>query len=142
MGAGCEHREVMVTALIPRIDTMLRPSLEPVLRCPNTTCARMVFRADPELYVGALTCERCGTHWWATRFHRGDVRVQLSADFYGDAELVDRLMHRFHLPPSIDRAMYWQVRLTGNQLYRYNKDDAGGMRGRSIALLRRLTRPA
>lgn len=114
---------------------MIRPlSLVPFLCCP--ACNRQVGLSLTELYVGGITCKRCGAHWWATRLRAGDVRAQLLADFEGDADLVNHLMTLFGLPERISESKFWQVLLNGQQWYRYSQDAAPGLRSRSIALLR------
>lgn len=113
-------------------------SLEPVLRCPDRRCHRMVFAKDPEIYLGGLTCDRCGAHWWATRLQAGNVREQLLHDYEGEAFLVAQLMILFGLPETIEQPMFWQVWLSGNEWYRYNKDTSSGIRSRSKALLQRV----
>lgn len=114
-------------------------SLEPVLKCP--ACGKMAFRQDPELYRGAMTCEskKCDCHWWAFRLGAGSIRGQLLHAF-DDATLVAELMDLFGLPSSIDRPMFWQIQLTGNEWYRYNSDRE--LPTRSTALLRGVVRRA
>lgn len=114
-------------------------SLEPVLRCPDRRCKKIVF-INPEVYLGGLTCAKCGGHWWATRLQPGSVRQQLLNDYDGDEFLVAQLMALFELPETIETPMFWQVWLTGNQLYHYNTDAGSGVRGRSKALLQSVVR--
>jgi hypothetical protein len=109
-------------------------SLERFLTCP--ACHRQASMGLPELYVGALSCKRCGAHWWANRLRAGSVRAQLLADYEGDEELVIHLMTLFGLPETIEEPRFWQILLSGQQWYRYHQDSAPGIRGRSIALLR------
>lgn len=113
-------------------------SLEVKLRCPNRRCNRFVFELDPEEYSGAIRCPKCGSHWWAFRLKAGNVREQLLADFEGDERVVDTMMALYSLPLHVDRPLFWQIWLTGNEFYRYNKDESPGARGRSLALFRRL----
>jgi hypothetical protein len=107
------------------------------LSCPK--CFRLVNKhgaaLNPDLFTGALKCDRCGAHWWATRFDAGSIRSQLLEDFE-DVELADALMSLFGLPAIIEERRYWQINLDGRQWYRYQQDTAPGIRGRSIALLR------
>lgn len=127
--------------------------LVPILQCPR--CERVVTGRDPEVFVGVLTCGTgsrgandprhrcgCGTHWWAARLQAGSVRAQLLDDYDGDARLVDHLMAHFGLPESIEEPMFWEIELTGNQLYRYNKDSSPGILGRSTQLLKGVLRLA
>jgi hypothetical protein len=108
-------------------------SLERFLTCP--ACHRQASMGLPELYVGGLTCKRCGAHWWATRLQTGSVRAQLLVEFE-DVECVNQLMLLFGLPEMISEPVFWQILLNGQQWYRYHQDSAPGIRGRSIALLR------
>ena len=100
----------------------------------------MLFVADPEVFLGSLTCPKCGEHWWATHLQAGDVRVQLMSDYDGDYWLVDQLMALFRLPASIEQPMFWQIWLTGNQSHHFHKAERTGIRARSAALLRSLLR--
>jgi hypothetical protein len=124
-----------------------------VLQCPR--CGRLVNRENPEVFVGAVSCGTgskgagdarhrggCGAHWWATKLQAGSVREQLLEDYDGDSALVAHLMVHFGLPESIDRPMFWEIELTGNQLYRYNKDPSPGILGRSTQLLKGVLRLA
>lgn len=113
-------------------------SLEPVLRCPARQCGRVLI--DVELELGsttALRCPRkkCRSHWWATHLEAGNIRQQLLDDFE-DETVVDQLMGVFGLPLTIDRPMYWQVWLTGEEFHGFNKTKTAG--GRTVALFRNL----
>lgn len=115
------------------------PPLSLVLELSCPACFRLVGRHGPALkpdtFAGALKCDRCNAHWWATRLDAGSIREQLLNDFE-DVELVDALMSLFGLPALIEEPRFWQIRLDGQQWYRYNQTATSGMRGRSIALLR------
>jgi hypothetical protein len=115
-------------------------SLEPSLRCPDRRCRRLVFSVDAEIGSLAVKCEapRCGAHWWATRLQAGDVRAQLLVDFEENEYLVDSLMTLFDLPQFIDRPLWWQVWLTGNEWAGFSRSSRGGSRGRSVSLLNRI----
>lgn len=113
-------------------------SLEVKLRCPNRRCQRFVFELDAEQYTGALKCPKCGSRWWAFRLAAGDVRRQLLDNFEGDEDVVDTMMALYEVPVSLDRPMFWQIWLSGNEFYRFNKEQESGTSGRSLALFRRL----
>lgn len=113
-----------------------------MLRCPDRRCRYIVDRVDLEHgSTIALTCrlKSCRAHWWATRFRAGSVRDQLLAD-YEDADFVDSLMRLYDLPAWLEEPAYWQVILSGAQLYAFNKDAAAGRLARSANLLRGLFR--
>jgi hypothetical protein len=113
-------------------------SLEPKPRCPNRRCERFVYELDPEQFLGALKCPKCGAHWWAFKLQAGDVRSQLLQDFEGDTVIVETMMTLYNVPAQISAPAFWQIWLSGNEFYRFVKDDSTGLRGRSLALFRRL----
>jgi hypothetical protein len=125
--------------LVAIISPSAKPMLSLVLELSCPACNRLVNKhgaaLKPDLFLGALKCDRCGVHWWATRFDTGSIRGQLLRDFE-DVDLVDQLMTLFGLPSLIEEPRFWQVQLDGRQWYRYNQDSAPGIRGRSLTLLR------
>jgi hypothetical protein len=103
------------------------------------------FSADLDEGRGhiAFQCDdenNCGARWWATRLDAGIVRDQLLAAFEGETAIVDRLMVEYDLPLTIERTMWWQIWLTGNEFHHYVQDR--GKPNRSLNLLRRLLRRA
>jgi hypothetical protein len=113
-------------------------SLEVKPRCPNRRCKRFVFEIYPDRYDGALKCPRCSSRWWAFRLSAGNVRQQLLDAFEGDEAVVDTIMALYDVPLELSRPMFWQIWLSGNEFYRFNKDQESSTGGRSLALLRRL----
>ena len=117
------------------LDQSMPPFLiEPVLRCPY---CRKTPRGYHEIFAGALMCENCRRHWWATVLEAGVLRRQL-LDLYNEQPLADALIAMFRLPESIDERSYWQIQITGREFYRYTTNAEVGPLGRSAALLRRI----
>lgn len=119
------------------VSTPISLSLSPFLRCP-------ACRKGHRGITGALLtlkCERCGAHWWATWFEAGDIRAQVLEQFGGDPIFVE-LLDMLDAPTAIDQPMYWQLRLTGHQHYRFTiRRLLADARTQSIALVRSLLSP-
>ncbi|HEY9227405.1 MAG TPA: hypothetical protein VIP11_12200 [Gemmatimonadaceae bacterium] len=85
-----------------------------------------------------IKCVKCGAYWWAVRLDAGDVRAQLLDQFDGDRSVL-AVLDAIDAPAVLDRPMYWQLWITGNDHYRFtNKHAAGNVLESSREMMRRL----
>lgn len=89
-------------------------SLEPIIRCPNRRCGEIPYGQRGDLLT--YQCAKCGARWWANRFAAGDIRSQIRAQFDGNESFVE-LLDALGAPERIDKPMYWQLWISGNEQY-------------------------